>query len=133
VITNSLNSKINSNLFNPIHNQRNSNPLINANYSKFKRSNNSLQSFNQKNINNSFNKIIPCKMSFSQIYANQKQIQSIINLNNKLNDIVKNNIINENVTNEKKRVLDPNFQKIAKMKQKIQLFLMKKKKISQKH
>ena len=111
MITNTLNSKINNNLFNPIHNQRNSNPLINANYSKFKRSNNSLQSFNQKNINNSFNKIIPCKMSFSQIYANQKQIQSIINLNNKLNDIVKNNIINENVTYEKKKSSRSQFSK----------------------
>ena len=103
MITNSLNSKINNNLFNPKHRQRKSNPIVNVSYSKFKRSNNSLENLTEQKFNNSFNKIIPCKMSFSQIYVNQNQIQSIFNLNNKLNDIVKNNIINENVDYDKKK------------------------------
>jgi hypothetical protein len=111
VITNSLNSKINNNLFKPIYSQRNSNPIANVSFSKFKRSGNSLENFSEKNFNDGFNKIVPCKMAFSQIYANQNQIQSIFNLNNKLKDIVKNNIINENVTLEKKKSTKSHFSK----------------------
>ena len=111
IIASSMNSRKSINLFNPIFRQRNSNPN-NMNYSKFKRSNNSLEITNDQNFNNSFNKIIPFRMSSSQIYVNQNQIQSIFNLNNKLNDIVQNNVINkENTSYDKKKTNRTHFSK----------------------
>ena len=123
IITNSFSSK---SIFKPVFNQRNSNPINRINYSKFKRSNNSLETLNNQNFNNSFNKIIPCKMSFSQIYANQDQIQSIFNLNNKINEMVKNNIINENTNYEKRKSNKSHFSKTSQNETKNTIILNQK-------